>query len=76
MKKRAYVHADSYGMVYRFTSRKWKAMLEAVAAGGEADYDDYGKPLLVLDHRITDLNQERAQDLLADLAEEAARAAH
>lgn len=61
--KTQYVYAEAYGMVYRFTPRKWRTMLGQVVIGKEVDYSDYGVLLCVIGHSITDLDQEQAQEL-------------
>ena len=66
MSKRKYVYADSYGVIYRFSPRKWKQMLRLVASGNEVYYSRHGEMIAVIDHNITDLSQAHAQELLED----------
>lgn len=59
------IFAESYGVVYRFSLSKWRAMLKAVAAGGVVDYDDYGKCVVnTIDYHITNLDPEMAKEIL------------
>ena len=59
-----YVYGETYGMVYRFTKRNWDRLLVAVSRGIEVDYSKYGKTLFMIDHHITDLDADSADEIL------------
>jgi hypothetical protein len=70
MKKKKYVYAESYGMVYRFSQRNWKRALQEYVAGTDVIFSHYGRCMFVIDHHVTDFDLEIAKELLADMAAE------
>ncbi len=64
---RKYVYAECYGEVYRFTLKNWEKMLRVVSNGDSVDYDEYAASVCVISHNITDLDDKRADELLADI---------
>ena len=64
--KRTAVYAETYGLVFRFSPRKWRQMLRVLASGQEVRYNDYGRIVCDVSRNITDLDQEQAASLLAE----------
>jgi hypothetical protein len=63
------IYCESFGQVWRFSPRRFRSMLRKAKAGEEVEYASYGKLVCTVDHNITDLDEEQAADLLADLLE-------
>lgn len=62
--KSRYIYAESYGLVWRFSQRKWTSMMRRLVKGEEVRYDDYGSVVCAVDHNITDIDAEFAANQL------------
>lgn len=60
------IYLESYGAIWKLTSRAYVRFLRAVAKGEPWDLDDYGKRIANDFTPVTDLSEEQAAQMLKD----------
>jgi hypothetical protein len=58
------VYVECAGVIWRFSKRRWIQMLEWVAVGRHASFEEFGTPLARIDANITRLDARLAANLL------------
>jgi hypothetical protein len=65
--KKEYVFVEHYQAIFKFSPRKFRRVLEEVAAGREVDFNKFGKFVGVLGHNVTDMDEAMAKEFLKEL---------
>ena len=60
------IYLESYGAIWKLTARAYQRFLRSVAKGEPWDLDDYGKRVADNPIPVTDLDGDKAEELLKE----------